>query len=227
MRILAIDTALEACSAAVFEAGSADPLAAETLPMARGHAEALMPMLDRVVSATAGGFGALGRVAVTVGPGSFTGLRVGISAARAIALAAGIPAVGVTTLSAFAAPAVSAGQPSPVAAAIDARHGALFLHVMAAGGRTIVAPRFVTARDGARLLGSGPIRIVGSGAAILAVEARTMGVEVQSITTEPAPLIQWVARLGLVADPAHALPKPFYLRAPDARPQDHARIPRR
>ena len=76
-------------------------------------------------------------------------------------------------------------------------------------------------------MGSGDELAREAEAEALAAEARAMGVEVQSATVEPAPLIQWVARLGLAADPAHALPKPFYLRAPDARPQDHARSPRR
>ena len=98
MRILAIDTALGACSACVLEAGEAAPLAQEQLAMDRGHAEALMPLVERVMKGVEGGFASLGRVAVTVGPGSYTGLRVGVSAARAIAFAAGVPAVGVTTV---------------------------------------------------------------------------------------------------------------------------------
>ena len=79
-------------------------LARETIPMERGHAEALLPLIDRLVSPFEGGFESLDRVAVTVGPGSYTGLRVGISAARGIGLAAGVPVVGVATLSAFLAP---------------------------------------------------------------------------------------------------------------------------
>ena len=84
MRVLAIDTALGACSACIIEAGETVPLAAETIPMDRGHAEALMPLLDRLSAQVDGGFESLDRVAVTVGPGSYTGLRVGISAARGI-----------------------------------------------------------------------------------------------------------------------------------------------
>jgi tRNA threonylcarbamoyladenosine biosynthesis protein TsaB len=195
--------------------------------MARGHAEALIPLVDRVVGAVEGGFVALDRIAVTVGPGSFTGLRVGIAAARAIALAAGIPALGVTTLSAFAAPVIAAGSGGLVAAAIDARHGQVYLQVFAQGGRTVVTPRIIPAREGARLLGSGPVRIVGSGAALLQAEARAIGLDAAVDEVAPAPDILWVARLGMAAAPAQALPKPFYLRPPDARPQDHVRIPRR
>jgi tRNA threonylcarbamoyl adenosine modification protein YeaZ len=103
MRVLAIDTALGACSAAVLDIAGAEPLAVEQMPLERGHAEALMPLIERVMAGVDGGFGSLSRVAVTVGPGSFTGLRVGVAAARAIGLAARIPVVGVSTLAAYCA----------------------------------------------------------------------------------------------------------------------------
>ena len=94
MRVLAIDTALAACSAAVLDTDYGGIIASESLPMARGHAEALMPLLARVMQDAGMAFRDIDRIAVTTGPGSFTGLRVGIAAARGIALAAGKPAVG-------------------------------------------------------------------------------------------------------------------------------------
>src|SRR5438093_10964116 len=96
MRVLAIDTALEACSAAVFDTSSG-VLASETRGTARGHAEHLMPLIARVMNEGGFEFADLDRIAVTTGPGSFTGLRVGISAARGIALVAGQPALGPST----------------------------------------------------------------------------------------------------------------------------------
>lgn len=227
MRVLAIDTALGACSACILESGSPEPVSRETLLMERGHAEALMPLVERVVSATEGGFSSIDRVAVTIGPGSFTGLRVGISAARAIALAAGVPVVGVTTLSALLAPLVAAGDRRLLAAAIDARHGAVFFQAVAPGGRSVVAPSHISVRDAVRFLGSGPVALTGSAAALVATEAAQAGVLVSLSEAEYAPDVSWVARLGLAADPGSALPKPLYLRAPDARPQDAARIARR
>ena len=104
MLILAIDTALDACAAAVLDTAPAKVIAQESLPMKRGHAEALMPLIARVMKQSGIAFAALDRIAVTTGPGSFTGLRVGLSAARGIALAADKPVVGVTTLTAYAAP---------------------------------------------------------------------------------------------------------------------------
>lgn len=225
MRILAIDTALAACAACVLDAGAAEPVASETIPMQRGHAEALLPLVDRLVAGVEGGFSSLDRVAVTVGPGSYTGLRVGIAAARAIGLAAGVPVVGVTTLSALLAALVAEGGRRVLAAAIDARHGQVYFQCIAPGGQSIVAPTLLGAREAARLVGSGPAALVGSGAAAVAAEAAGFDVTVADLKGFPD--IVWVARLGLVADPAQALPKPLYLRGPDARPQDQARLPRR
>ena len=102
MRVLAIDTALEACAAAVLDT-ERGTLASESLTMLRGHAEALMPLIARVMRNAEIPFSALDRIAVTTGPGSFTGLRVGIAAARGIALAAAKPVIGLTTLAAYAA----------------------------------------------------------------------------------------------------------------------------
>src|SRR5437899_13104301 len=108
MRVLAIDTALGACAAAVLDARLGEILASESLPMLRGHAEAIMPLIARVMDAAFVDFALLDRIAVTVGPGSFTGLRVGIAAARGIALSAGEHAIGLLTLEALGAPDVGA-----------------------------------------------------------------------------------------------------------------------
>src|SRR6202171_6829718 len=104
MLILAIDTALDACSAAVLDTGASNIVAQESQPMKRGHAEALMPLIARVMKQSSVAFAALDRIAVTTGPGSFTGLRVGLSAARGIALAAHKPVAAMTTLTAYVAP---------------------------------------------------------------------------------------------------------------------------
>ncbi len=226
LRVLAIDTALGACSACIVQAGDPLPLAAETIPMERGHAEALMPLLDRLSAQVDGGFESLDRVAVTVGPGSYTGLRVGISAARGIGLAASIPVVGVATLSAFLAPLMVGERRGLLTAAIDAKHGHLYIQAIAPGGRTIIPPGLMTYRDAIRLLGSGPIIIAGSAAPLLAAEARAQGVEALISDASSHPDIAWVARLGALADPNQALPKPLYLREPNAKPQDGARIAR-
>ena len=104
MRILAIDTSCGAASVAVVESGQAEPLAVMTKRMVRGHADALAPMVEEVMRGLDGGFASLSRIAVATGPGSFTGIRVGLAMARAMAVALAIPVVGVSTLAAFAAP---------------------------------------------------------------------------------------------------------------------------
>src|SRR6186713_2614867 len=167
MRVLAIDTALEACSVAVLDTDRPDLRAHESLPMQRGHAEALMPLVARVLDRVQFDFSAIDRVAVTTGPGSFTGLRVGIAAARGIALASGKPAIGLTTLAAFAAPFIAADDTLPVVVAIDARHQHVYLQVFGPGGRTLVAPRIASVADAVRAAGHGPVRLAGTGAAML------------------------------------------------------------
>jgi tRNA threonylcarbamoyladenosine biosynthesis protein TsaB len=224
MRILAIDTALEACAAGIIELPDR-AMAQESAAMARGHAEALMPLIARVMDLAGLRFADLDRIAVTVGPGSFTGLRVGIAAARGIALASGKPAVGVSTLAAFASPYLAAGEKQPVVAAVDARHDQVYFEMFGPGGRILVTPRLIPVRDAIRAA-SGAAVLTGSAAGILA-EAWPEGASPPAVERQGAPQIASIARLGAAADAARALPKPLYLRQPDARPQDAARLPRR
>lgn len=227
MRVLAIDTALAACSAAVVDThDDAAPAHVFSLAMARGHAEALMPEVASAVAA-AGGFSTIGRVAVTVGPGSFTGLRVGLACARAIGLGAKLPVVGVTTLSALVAPLLDAGDgAAPVAAAIDARHGRVFFQAFAGDGRPLVSARLIEARDAARAIGGGPATIAGSGADLVLAAAEGAAIRrADAIFDVPDPI--WLARLGAACDPALAPPRPLYLKAADAHPQQSGRIARR
>src|SRR5256885_1314619 len=116
MRVLAIDTALGACAAAVLDSQAGAILASESVGMLRGHAEAVMPMIARVMDAARCEFAGIDRVAVTVGPGSFTGLRVGIAAARGIALAPGRPAIGLSPPAAPPAPPAAARSARPILA---------------------------------------------------------------------------------------------------------------
>src|ERR1700710_1420005 len=104
MLILAIDTALDACAAGVLDTDAGEMIAMESQAMKRGHAEALMPLIGRVMKDSGTAFASLDRIAVTTGPGSFTGLRVGLSAARGIGLAADKPVVGLSTLAGYAGP---------------------------------------------------------------------------------------------------------------------------
>ena len=226
MRVLAIDTVLEACAAAVLDTEHGR-MARESLPMLRGHAEALMPLIQRVMQQADMPFAALDRVAVTTGPGSFTGLRVGIAAARGIALAATKPAFGLTTLAAYAAPYIAADDKTAVAVAIDARHRHVYLQVFGAGGRTLVAPRIASAADAARASAVGAVRLIGTGAIMVADAWPSRETPPAVVDDLRAPDIVWVGRLAVAATDSGGGPKPLYLRAPDAQPQDAARLPRR
>jgi tRNA threonylcarbamoyladenosine biosynthesis protein TsaB len=219
MLILAIDTALDACAAGVLDTDVGKLIAQESLSMKRGHAEALMPLIGRVIKASGLGFAELDRIAVTTGPGSFTGLRVGISAARGIALAAEKPVVGVTTLAAYAAPVVNRGGEHPVISAIDARHDHVYLQVVAGNGSPLIWPRVTPVAEALEAARFGAPQLVGNAAAILGERWPRDAAAPVEINSQPAPDIAWVGWLGAAVAPDSAPARPVYLRAPDARPQ--------
>jgi tRNA threonylcarbamoyladenosine biosynthesis protein TsaB len=221
MLILAIDTALDACSAAVLDTDAARLIAHESEPMKRGHAEALMPQLARVIRQAGIAFADLDRVAVTTGPGSFTGLRVGLSAARGIALAANKPVVGLTTLTAYAAPVVSESRGQPVLSAIDARHDQIYFQVVGGDGRALIEPRLAPIAEALGASRFGAPYLVGNAARILADRWPADAPQPVAVDAQPAPDIAWVAWLGAAVTPENAPARPYYLRAPDAKlPKD-------
>jgi tRNA threonylcarbamoyladenosine biosynthesis protein TsaB len=217
MLILAIDTALDACAAGVLDTEAGQMVAQESLEMKRGHAEALMPLIARVIKQAGIAFTALDRIAVTTGPGSFTGLRVGLSAARGIGLAADRPVVGVTTLTAYAAPIVSRNAEQPVISAIDARHDQVYFQAVSGNGSSLIRPRvgpIDEALDAARF---GAAHLVGNAAAILGQRWPADALPPFKVDAQGAPDIAWVAWLGAAVSPNTSPARPFYLRAPDAK----------
>ena len=217
MLVLAIDTALESCAATVLDTDAEAFRARQSLPMKRGHAEALMPLIDEVMKASNLSYAALDRIAVTVGPGSFTGLRVGISAARGLGLAAHRPVVGITTLAAYAAPLIDGESETPVIAAIDARHGHVYAQAFSGDGSTLLKPAIMPLDDVFRAARFGPAHLVGDAAGMLAQQWPTQFEPPVSVDPQTAPDIAWVAWLGASVDPDEAPPRPYYLRAPDAK----------
>jgi tRNA threonylcarbamoyladenosine biosynthesis protein TsaB len=218
MRLLAIDTALAACSVAIFD-DKIGVTSGESARMARGHAEALMPMIARVMARAKLDFQALDRIAVTVGPGSFTGLRVGVSAARGLALAAHKPAVGVSTLDAIALP-LTRNDATPVVVVIDARNDQAYTQAFGAGGQPLNGARIAHLRDAFEGVPDGPVRIVGSGARKLA----ELGLRETAIENRENPDIAWVATLGAGARANPPPPKPLYLHAPHVKPQQMGQL---
>src|SRR5437879_7964901 len=218
MLILAIDTALDACAAAVLDTAANELIAQESEAMKRGQAEALMPLIARVMKASGVAFDALDRIAATTGPGSFTGLRVGLSAARGIALAANKPVVGLTTLTAYAAPVVSENGEHPIISAIDARHDHVYFQVVSGDGGSLIKPKVAPIAEALEASRFGAPHLVGNAAKILAERWPSDAPPPAKIDMQPAPDITWVAWLGAAVNPETAPPKPYYSRAPDAKP---------
>jgi len=218
--VLALDTALSACSAALveFEGERDEVRAAESEPRERGHAEALMPMVERVMGGTP--MSSVDRFAVTAGPGSFTGLRVGLAAARAFALASAKPALGVGTLAAIAAPGFGEDL-EPVLAVMDARRGEAYWQLFALPGRPLTPAIASSYAEIAHLVDSPHVRLAGSGAERLAAEDPG---RFHVVSTAETPDILWVARLGARLDPESAPPDPLYIRSPDAKIQPERAI---
>jgi tRNA threonylcarbamoyl adenosine modification protein YeaZ len=227
MRLLAIDTALAACAAAVLETGHGI-VASESVPMVRGHAEALVPLVARVMKQADVTFSELDRIVVTTGPGSFTGVRVGLAAARGFGVATGLPVVGVSTLPVYAAPYLAAANTNrPVIAAIDARHAHVYVQVFGAGGQTLVSPRLAPLSEAIRAASGASACLVGSAAQAVADGLPSTAPAPYVVDARPAPDILWVAQIGAVTPEPDAAPHPQYLRAPDAQPQNAAQLPRR
>lgn len=216
MKILALDTALPAVSVCVFESTSGASTV-ERIEMRRGHAEALLPLVQRVMAEAGCTFRDLDRIAVTVGPGSFTGIRVGLSAARAFGLACKIPVVGVSTLAAFAVPLILEGGEETIISAIDAYHGQAYVQGFTPAGAIIGAPQAIQIDRITDLFGRGPFRIVGNGAPAIAIAAWSRAIVAEVSGETVAPDILAVARLGLLADPETAPRRPLYIKPPDVK----------
>jgi tRNA threonylcarbamoyladenosine biosynthesis protein TsaB len=208
--VLSIDTCLDACAAAVWADGRA--LAARSEPMRRGHQERLGALVSDLMGEAGAGFAELDRIGVTIGPGSFTGLRVGLAFAKGLGLALARPVVGIGVLEALAA-----GEPDElVAAAVTGPREQLYLQIFASG-RPLTAPDCLPSEIAAARLAefaaARSVALVGSGAASLATIAPNA-----RIVTRAAPDPSTIARLAAKAPSPAAMPRPLYLRPPDARP---------
>jgi tRNA threonylcarbamoyladenosine biosynthesis protein TsaB len=219
-RLLVIDTAFERCSAAVYD-GRTDRLLAVAEPeIGKGHAERLMAVIDGVLGEAGLAYGDLDRIGVTVGPGSFTGIRVGVAAARGLALALDVPAVGVDTLAALAAPEHGKGR--AILATLDAKRGEIYAALYGVGGEALVDPRALAPADLPAMLenleAGTSIALVGT-AALIALAA---------LPGHDAHILGSVSRIDmralalLASRAADAPPRPLYLRGADAKPPSAA-----
>lgn len=219
MIVLALDTALEACSVAVGRGPAL--LAQDYAECGRAHAERLVPMIARVLGLAALKPQEIARIGVTVGPGSFTGLRTGLAAARGLALALGCPAIGITTTAAIAAAMrAPARDVRPQAVAIEARRGEIYLAAYDGEGRETIAPCALALAAAVPLLSAEARRwrLGGSAASELADALAQAGVEASVADGAKWPDAAHMLALVASAAPQASPPRPLYLRAADARP---------
>ena len=224
MKILALDTALNACSAAVMDGPNL--LGHFHEERARGHAETLLPELKTLLNGIQMRFEDLDLIAVSVGPGTFTGLRIGLAAARGIALAASIPCIGITTLEALAASVSQekAGSRS-IVIATDARRKEVYLQtfIYNGSGQYPVPTQEALAvpiESAEKHLPSSPFVILGSGTDLLLNAGKIDADKSEILDLDSNPDARVIATLALargVPLTGNPPPAPVYLRSPDAK----------
>lgn len=222
MRVVALDASLGAVSVA---AGTLAPdgrwvnVASSFALRATGHAEALMPMLASTVAEAGMGFSDIARVIVTHGPGGFTGVRAGVAAARALALATGCELVGISTLDALAVEARAKGIAGAITVAVDARRDMVF-YADYSDGQDEATPLLLSLEEAAERSALARGCLVGSGAGLI---ARRTGAAV--VLGDLEPVARSFASLA-PARPATGAVRPLYLRPPDAKAQTSFVLPR-
>jgi tRNA threonylcarbamoyladenosine biosynthesis protein TsaB len=208
VKLLAVDTALGACSIAMLDGAR---IAAHRIEfMDRGHAEALAPMVDDVMQTAKAQFADLDRLAVTTGPGTFTGQRVGLAFMRGLRIALHRPLIGITTLATMAEAAKAETGLARAVALHDARRDEVYVEIDG-------TPEVLLFEDAMQMLrnieGDAPIALAGT-AAVRACDALSKRFVLSTIRQPDA---LWVARLAASAPDTDTAPRPLYLRAPDAK----------
>ena len=214
MIVLAVDTAHAACSACVYDAGTNMILASVSEPMRQGHAERLPSMVADALGASGVSLANVDRLAACSGPGTFTGVRIGLAFIRGLALVRDVPAVGITTFQALAAGARAAGASGDVWVIQDARRGEVYLQGFDAAGSPLGQARALGLEAAGNSLAGATGVAVGSGVTLIDLPE-----DLKAGSTVAWPDVSHVARLAAMVEPATALPMPFYLREPDAKAQ--------
>ena len=229
MSILAIDTSMTACSAALLRVGAREAIQRHE-PMTRGHAEAIFPMIEAVMAEAACGYEDLEKIAVTLGPGSFTGVRAGVAAARGLALAAKRPVVGVGSFEVMAHGACRQLSTDPrkggFAVVHDARRGEVYTQQFDADGGVLSEPRALSVEDALGALGGEITLVLGSGAQMLSEAVRARGRDLRADLPGLLPEARDLAHIALIAAITDRAPAPLYLRPPDAKPQTDKSVAR-
>ncbi len=212
MRTLAVDTAAHLCAACIHDSARETVLGRTVEDIGRGHAEWLFSVIDRTLDEAALTYGDLDRLGVCTGPGSFTGVRVGVSAMRGLSLALSLPIVGVTL---FDALAQDAPRGEPLLVVLDARRGEVYAQAYDEAGMAAGEPAVLTVEAACRIARRSGANLTGSGAPLLMSGDLTSKIVSEASTSD----IATIARLAACADMPAQKPKPLYLRSADAKPQ--------
>lgn len=223
MRLLVFDTSFSACSVALTDVDGAasNPAATSCFEeMDTGQAIRLMPMIDEVMTRAGVTFDDLDAIATSNGPGTFTGVRIAVATARALALSTGLPVFGFSSLALVAATAqghfTSAEKDHVIAATMDARRGELYVQLFSNPREPALTPPHILDPRSAARLTEKPVIAVGTGAAIYYKAAAGLGRPVQAKLENLQPDAAFAATVHMERlDPI----KPLYLRRPDAKPQ--------
>jgi tRNA threonylcarbamoyladenosine biosynthesis protein TsaB len=223
MNILAFDTCFDGCSVCVAEraGGAVVELSASMERFETGHAERLIPMIGDAMAKAGLDFDRLDRIAVTTGPGTFTGTRIGVAAARALALACGAKTVGVSSLAVMAEVAKREITAEQLAVVVDARRGEVYAQLFGPDGGLDArsTPLLLSIDEAAQLGGNEPVVLVGSGAAAVARTASEQGRDAVSRLDDLLPDASALAHIAVALRVTDDPLVPFYLRPPDAKPQ--------
>ncbi|MEQ8507883.1 MAG: tRNA (adenosine(37)-N6)-threonylcarbamoyltransferase complex dimerization subunit type 1 TsaB [Rhodospirillaceae bacterium] len=209
MRVLAFDTSMSACSVAVWQDN--EVLSETTEMMVHGQAEALLPAIEHALKVSAITYADLDRVAVTVGPGSFTGVRVGLATARGLGAATGLPVMGIRTTEVIATQARQ-GTNKAIAVVIDARRAEVYLHCFHNNGQQIMGPACLLPEDAAAQLERDNWVIAGDAAKLVSSHMK------QHHDIADVKSVNVLTLAAMVADRAvpEVGPRPVYIRPPDA-----------
>jgi tRNA threonylcarbamoyladenosine biosynthesis protein TsaB len=227
MKLLALDTALDALAVALLtREGERIDVVASSESIGRGHAERLMGAIEALLDRAGVTPAEIDAFAATIGPGSFTGIRIGVAVARGFALAAHKPAVGVPTLEALAAEGRALRPGRAVFAVLDARKDEVYAQGFTADGAALGRAEVIApARVAERACGRDAV-LLGTGAALVAAHAPAL----ETLASPTIPGIETVARLALARLDACGgvceKPSPLYVRPADAKPQDAHRLAR-
>ncbi|HEV2502960.1 MAG TPA: tRNA (adenosine(37)-N6)-threonylcarbamoyltransferase complex dimerization subunit type 1 TsaB [Mesorhizobium sp.] len=220
MKLLAIDCSANLCAACVYDTATGQIAGRHVLDLGKGHAEHLLAVIDKALAEAGITFADLGAIAISTGPGSFTGIRVGVSTARGLALALKIPAIGVTTLEALAMEAASAFPGRSVLAVLDGGRGEIHAALFGADGGIRHGPAIATLEEASAMARENAEVLAGTAAEAVAAGGRfDFGPLVATAD------IATYARLAAAKGPGEK-PRPVYLREADAKPQAGFVLPR-